>query len=111
MSQFLIVLHNDPANWMKLSPEDMQKAVEKYNAWREKPFTLDGKRLFPNGRVVRSDSGTPRTTDGPYTEAREIIGGLYLIEAADYDEAVRRTFDHPHLQYGGTLEVRQLWGQ
>jgi hypothetical protein len=39
-----------------------------------------------------------------------VLGGFYVIEAANYDEAVQRAMDHPHLQYGGTVEVRQLWG-
>ena len=36
--------------------------------------------------------------------------GYYAIEAADYNEAVERTMDHPHLEYGGTIEVRQIYG-
>jgi hypothetical protein len=38
-----------------------------------------------------------------------VLGGYYLIEAANYDEAVSRSLDHPHLEYGGTIEVRQLF--
>ena len=49
-------------------------------------------------------------TDGPFTETHEVLGGYYIIEAADYDEAVKLTLDHPHLEYGGTIEVRQFWG-
>ena len=47
-------------------------------------------------------------TDGPYSETKEVLGGYYLIEAANYDEAVRRCKDHPHLEHGGTIEVRQI---
>jgi hypothetical protein len=39
-----------------------------------------------------------------------VLGGYYTIEAANYDEAVTRALDHPHLLYGGTIEVRQLYG-
>jgi hypothetical protein len=39
-----------------------------------------------------------------------VLGGYYTIEAASYDEAIARTNDHPHLEYGGTIEVRQVWG-
>ena len=110
MAQFLLLLHQDPTGWTKLSPEDMQKAVEKYMAWTQKPFNKDSKRLTDDpGRVIRSENGKTRTTDGPYSETKEILGGYYLIEAADYDEAVARSLDHPHLYYGGTVEVRQLW--
>ena len=112
MSQFMLLLYDNPANWQKLSPEEMQKAIEKYMAWATKPFTVDSKRLGEDaGRVVRSQNGKPRTTDGPYSETKEVLGGFYLIEAKDYDEAVARASEHPHVQYGGTIEVRQLYGQ
>ena len=112
MSQFLLLLYEDPTGWGKLSPEEMQKAIEKYFAWTKKPFNVDSKRLAPDvGKVMRSDGGKPRATDGPYSETKEILGGIYLIEAADYDEAVARCQDHPHLEYGGTIEVRKLWEQ
>ena len=111
MAQFLLLLHNDPSGWRKLSPEQMQQATEKYMDWSKKPFTLDGKRLAEDsGKVMRSNGGQTRTTDGPYSETKEILGGFYLIEAADYNEAVARTMDHPHLEFGGTVEVRQLFG-
>ena len=68
----------------------MQKAIEKFMAWRKKPFTRDGKRLrMTPASVMRSEGGQVRTTDGPYSETKEVLGGYYTIEAADYDEAVR----------------------
>jgi len=110
MPQYMLLLYDDPSTWRSISPEEMQKAVEKYVAWSKKPFTLDGKRLAEDpGRVVRSHGNQPRATDGPYSETKEVLGGYYTIEAANYDEAVQRTFDHPHLEYGGTIEVRQLF--
>ena len=39
-----------------------------------------------------------------------MLGDYYLIEAADYNEAAKRSHDHPHLEYGGTIEVRQTFG-
>jgi len=111
MSQFMLLLYEIPANWQKISPEEMQKAIEKYMAWTKKPFTRDSKRLAEDaGRVIRSQSGRPRPTAGPYSETKEVLGGYYTIEAANYDEAVTLALDHPHLDYGGTIEVRQLWG-
>ena len=44
---------------------------------------------------MRSEGGQVRTTDGPYSETKEVLGGYYTIEAADYDEAVRLALDHP----------------
>jgi hypothetical protein len=107
----MLLLYDDPSGWMKLSPEEMQKATEKYMAWTKKPFTKDSKRLAPDaGRVIRSQGGKPKATDGPYSETKEILGGYYTIEAPNYDEAVKLTLNHPHLEYGGTVEVRQVYG-
>lgn len=111
MPQYMLLLYDDPSGWQRLSPEEMQKATEKFMAWMHKPFTKGGMRLAPDpGRVIRSQKGQPRATDGPYSETKEVLGGYYLIEAADYNEAVERSLDHPTLEYGGTIEVRQLYG-
>jgi len=115
MSTFMLLLYDNPANiaqFQKMSPEEMQKAVEKYMAWGKKPFTVDSKRLAEDtGKVMRGErGGKPRTTDGPFSETKEVLGGYYTIEAADYEEAVKRTLDHPHLEHGGTIEVRKVWG-
>ena len=62
------------------------------------------------GRVLRSKNGQPHIADGPYSETKEVLAGYYTIEAANYDEAVQRSLDHPQLEYGGTIEVRQVFG-
>src|SRR5258708_35856414 len=110
MPQYMLLLYDNPANWQKISPEEMQKAVEKYMAWTKNPYNKDSKRLAPDaGRVIRSANGKSRATDGPYSETKEVLGGFYLIDAANYDEAVERSLTHPHLEYGGTIEVRGLY--
>ena len=111
MPKYMLLLYEDPSGWQKLSAEEMQKAIEKYMAWTRKPFMVDSKRLAEDtGRVIRSKGGQPRATDGPYSETKEVLGGYYTIEAASYDDAVKRSLDHPHLEYGGTIEVRQVYG-
>ena len=109
MAQFMLLLYSDPSTWEKLSPEEMQKALEKYTAWIK--LSVDAKRLEHDpGKVIRSQGGKPRTTDGPYSETKEVLGGFYTIEAANYDEAVKKAVTHPQLEYGGTIEVRQVFG-
>ena len=111
MPQYMLLLYDDPSGWVKLSPEEMQKAVEKYMAWTKKPFTRDSQRLDGDpGKVIRANSGKPKATDGPYSESKEILGGYYTIEAANYEEAVKLALGHPHLEYGGTVEVRHVFG-
>jgi len=111
MAKYMLLLYHTPVRDQAVSPEEMQKSLEKYLAWAKKPFTADSQRLAGDaGRVIRPGDGGPRTTDGPYSETKELLGGYYVIEAADYDEAVARTLDHPHLEYGGTIEVRHVYG-
>jgi hypothetical protein len=87
MPQYMLLLYNDPEQGKTMSPEEMQKVLEKYMAWGKKPFTLDGKRLGKDaGRVLRSENGKARAADGPYSETKEVLGGYYTIEAASYDE-------------------------
>lgn len=109
MAQFALLLYDDPSGWVKLSPEEMQKAVEKYTAWGKKAFVKASQRLAGDpGKVLRSTGGKPRAFDGPYSETKEILGGFYVIEAASYEEAVERSLDHPHLEHG-TIEVRKFF--
>ncbi|HEV3141887.1 MAG TPA: YciI family protein [Vicinamibacterales bacterium] len=110
MPLYMLLLHDDPTGWTKVSPDEMQKAIEKYSAWTKKPFTKDSKRLADDpGRVIRSQNGKARVADGPYSETKEVLGGYYTIEAANYDEAVTLALEHPHLEHGGTIEVRAVW--
>lgn len=109
MAQFMLLLYDDPSGWNKLSPEEMQKAIEKYRAWRDK--SVDAQRLTGDvGKVIRSQNGKPQVVDGPYSETKEVLGGYYTIEAASYDEAVKKALTHPHVEYGNTVEIRQVFG-
>jgi hypothetical protein len=111
MPNFVLLLYDDPSGWQKLSPDDMQKALEKYMAWSQKPFIVGFQRLAEDiGRVLRSQNGRPSVIDGPFSETKEILGGFFTIQADNYDQAVERTRDHPHLEYGGTIEVRKVYG-
>jgi hypothetical protein len=108
----MLLLYDNPEKWKTLSPDEMQKALEKYMGWVRKPFTVDSKRLAPDpGRVLRSHGKRSSVSDGPYSETKEVLGGYYTIEAADYDSAVKLALEHPHLEYGGTIELRQVYSE
>jgi hypothetical protein len=68
-----------------------------------------GSPLHPasEARTVRRRGDRAMVTDGPYTETKEVIGGYFVIEAADLDEAVRIAEGCPAAAYGG-VEVRQV---
>jgi hypothetical protein len=102
----MLLLHEDPTKWGTASPEEFQRAFEQYLAWSQRSFVTGHAHLGEElGKVVRSRSGVPRVADGPYSESKEVLAGYFVIEAADYEEAVARSLDHPHLAYG-TIEVR-----
>jgi len=80
-------------------------------AWKQKVQPngrkMDGHKLTDGaGRVLRG-AGSPKVTDGPYAEAREVIGGLFIVEAANSEEVVELSKDCPHLDFG-TIEIREV---
>lgn len=112
MSKFILFLHEQPTNWTGLSPAEMQSVIEEYRAWAGRLAAagrlLGGEKLVDEGgRRMAMRDGSLVVTDGPYAEAKDVIGGYFLIEAADYAEAERLCADSPHLKYG-TIEVRRV---
>jgi len=113
MKKYMLLLHDNPAGFANVSPEEMQKVIEKYVAWgdrlRNAGIITDGQKLTDEpGKVVRKQDGHVRATDGPYSETKEVLGGYYTIEAGSYEQAIERASDCPHLEYGGTIEVREI---
>jgi hypothetical protein len=113
MPKYMLLLHDDPSAFATVSPQEMQRIIEKYVAWGAKlrgsgVLVASDKLTDEPGKVVRSRNGQMRVTDGPYSESKEVLGGYYTIEAASYDQAIERARDCPHLEYGGTIEVRQV---
>jgi hypothetical protein len=113
MPKYMLLLHDAPGAFANVSPEQMQKIIEKYMAWgnvlRKQGVIKAGDKLTDEpGKVMRRKDGQVRVTDGPYSESKELLGGYYIIEADGYEQAVDRARDSPHLEYGGTIEVRQI---
>jgi len=112
MPKYMLVLHNDVDGWFGLSPEQRAKDIQKFVAWEEKlaqqGLLVGSQKLVDDaGKVIRS-KGKVLVTDGPYAETREVFGGYFIIEAANYHEAVARCQDCPILEYNGSIEVRML---
>lgn len=111
MPKFVLLLH-DIGRFDNLSPDQMQAVIQRYIAWRGKVQqggrSVMGHKLHDGeGRVMRGAGTSLTVTDGPYAEAREVIGGLFVIEAASYDEVVELAKDCPHLDFGA-IEIRQV---
>ena len=111
MSRFLLLLRDDPSTFAHLSPAEMQAIIQKYIAWGNglrESGRLDGSdKLQDGGRVARRSGPKTMVTDGPFTEAREVVGGFYMIQARDYEDAMTVVNECPHLAFG-SIEVRQI---
>ena len=91
--------------------EDEQKAVfGEYMALSDDPKTLGGDQLAgaDTATTVRVDGGEMLTTDGPFVETKEELGGYYVIDAGDLDEAVAFAARIPAARFGGAIEVRPV---
>jgi|SRR5581483_6341769 len=96
----------------KLTPEQMRQSFEKWTAWiesmRARGVYLAGEPLEDGpGKVLRGPRGK-LVTDGPFAEAKEVVGGYMLIATKTFDEAVAIARDCPGLENGGSVEVRQI---
>ena len=113
MATFMLIARDVPQDLSDVSPEDMQRIIEKYVAWGQR-LEAAGKKKHGHklrdgeGRVLRGDGGSVSVTDGPFSETKEIVGGYWLIEAGEYEEAVELARDCPHMEYGSSLEIRQV---
>jgi hypothetical protein len=70
-----------------------------------------GERLRPaaSATTLRLSGGQRLLSDGPYAETKEQLGGFYIVEAGNLDEAVELASKMPHLQDGGSVEIRPIW--
>jgi hypothetical protein len=108
MAKFVLLLKGGEFN--EYSPEDMQRILEKYMTWsqllRDKNQHIAGEELSNNGRVVSIKNG--KVVDGPFAETKESIGGFWLIEAENLEQAVQLSRSCPHLDFKGEVEVREV---
>jgi hypothetical protein len=93
------------------SPEQMQKTMEKWLAWfkdlGEKGHIKDpGHPLEATGKVVKSKQKL--VLDGPFAEAKDVIGGYSVVEAKDLDHAAELAKGCPILEVGGSVEIRPI---
>ncbi len=108
MSEFTYLFRGRDGN---ASPEQMQKTMEKWVAWFKdlgaKGHIKDpGHPLEHAGKVV---SGKKKViTDGPFAEAKDVVGGYIVVEAEDLAHAAELAKDCPILQVGGSVEVRPV---
>ena len=92
------------------SAQEMQDIMAKWMAWIDKLAKagryVEGEPLLPTGKIISGKNKT--VTDAVFAEGNEIIGGYFIINAADYAEAVALCDDYPDFESGGSVIVCQV---
>lgn len=114
MSSFILLLHR-PVDRPRAAgnPALFTEVTREYMAWadrmREQGHLKAGNRLTDDaGKIMRAAGERVSTTDGPYPESKEVVGGFFMLSARDYAEACRLAETCPHVKYGSYIEVRQV---
>ncbi len=109
--QYLLAIYEDEKRWANLSKSAADAEMSGYQAFGKE---FDGKikggnALQPTSAAttVRVRDGKRLTTDGPFAETKEQLGGYYLVEAADLDEAIAMAAKIPGAR-SGSVEVRPI---
>jgi hypothetical protein len=104
--KYLGLAYFTPTQFAAMSPEDVEKLVSQCPPLDEK-MRATGKVLvaaslgdLEHWRTLRPRKGKTEITDGPYTESKEVVGGMFIIEADDDAEAQRIAAMHPAAQIG-----------
>jgi hypothetical protein len=113
MPNYMLLLHSDLNRPRPSSPNEFAAVMKAYMAWTDKiraeGHYKSGQKLADDaGKVLRPSGGRVTTTDGPYAESKEMLGGYYVISAKDYAEACAVAAGSPHLTFGGRIEVREI---
>ena len=111
-SSFMLIFRDTtPEKYAAMSPDQRKQSLDHWNAWYDGIAAAGqmkhGHPLRPAGRLVSGQRGES-ILDGPFSEAKEAIGGYFLVTASDIDEATEIARRCPNLVNGMTVEVRQV---
>lgn len=113
MPQFVLLLRSDvTVDYSTLTPKDFEVILGEYEAWGQK-LAKEGRMVYgqklqdQGGKVMHPKGGKVSVQDGPYVESKEVVGGIYVIKADDYDHAVKLCQGHPNFRFG-SIEVREI---
>jgi hypothetical protein len=109
--QFLLLIYDDEKRWVPLAADAQSTEFQEYGAFgQEFASAIKGGNALqptPTAKTVRVREGKPLVTDGPFAETKEQLGGYYLIEAKDADEALGIAAKIPGARFG-SVEVRPI---
>ena len=110
MKNFMMIFIGADYADLGLSPEEMQNRMGKWFAWGNKMeqagVLRGGEALTPQIRRIVGENRT--VSDLTSAEVKEIVGGYYLVEAADFDAVQEIAQDFPDYDLGGTVEIREI---
>jgi hypothetical protein len=111
--QYMLLIYGDENAWGEVPPEEQAKGMQEwvdYTQWlKDKGWHRAGDALHPTteATTVRfQEGGETLTTDGPFAETKEQLGGYYLLECKDLDEAIEASSKMP--VRGGSVEIRPV---
>jgi hypothetical protein len=111
--KYMLLIYDEEQAWANLSPADRQATMAEYRKFSEDLKAagqyVSGSQLHPVSAAssVRVRDGKRLVTDGPFAETREQLGGYYLVNCANLDEALALAARVPSARFG-TIEVRPL---
>jgi len=112
--RYMLLIYGDESTFADMDPGQTSatmQAYEKYGNWlTEKGWMRAGDALADTGKAttLRQRDGQVLTTDGPFAETKEQLGGYYIVECANLDEAIEAARQLPAVAYGGSVEVRPI---
>ena len=108
--KYALLIYDVPGNYDELTESERKAVFGEYFAISEAPGVYGGAQLKPveTATTVRVDDGETLTTDGPFAETKEFLGGYYLLEADDIDKAIEVAKRIPAARLGGAVEIRPL---
>jgi hypothetical protein len=111
--RYALLIYGDQSDWQNATPEDSQATMDAYykftNDIRERGLMQAGEALqpFTTATTVRVRNGETLTTDGPFAETKEQLGGFYIVDCKDLDEATEIAARIPGAE-SGSIEVRPV---
>ena len=112
--QYLLTIYGDEKAQANIPPEQQAAGVQEWFKFdemlRKSATVVSGGGLQPtsSATTIRFKNGKMITSDGPFAETKEQLGGYYLIEAKDLDDAIHWAGKMPNLPFGGSVEVRPV---
>jgi hypothetical protein len=108
--KYALLIFPKPGSHEALSSDEYGPVNAEYLALREDPSCIGGAHLQPaeTATTVRHSPGQALITDGPFADTKEVLGGYYVLDASDLDEALEFAQRIPAVRLGGAVEIRPL---